>query len=135
LEPTSQRIRDKHSPRPSPTYSSKFEELAVRYEDVTGNELSFYEACTADATWLLAMSILEIRSTTGTPQLCGTDVVNVFPDVASRYFGYTGWCLLNEAGDRMRTNYDIWGYGFIDGYPDHVYYGYYEAFTGKVHWE
>jgi hypothetical protein len=81
------------------------------------------------------MSVLETRSSSGYPNLLGTDVAAVFPDVASRYFGYSGWCLLNEAGDRMRTNYDIWGYGLVEGWPDFVYYGYYETLTGEVHWE
>ena len=63
-----------------------------------------------------------------------TDVINVIPDIASRYYGYTGWCLLNEAGDRYKTDYDIWGYGLIDGMPDFVHYGYYDSETGQVHW-
>jgi branched-chain amino acid transport system substrate-binding protein len=124
-----------YSTSSAPTYSSKYEELATRYEGVLGYDLGFYTACTADAAWVLAMSVLETRSTTGKPRLLGTDVVEVFPDVASRYFGYSGWCLLNEAGDRMSTNYDIWGYDIVDGEPDFVYYGYYETLTGQVHWE
>jgi branched-chain amino acid transport system substrate-binding protein len=119
----------------APTYSSKFEELSVRYQGLTGYDPGFYTACTADAAWVLAMSVIETRSTSGNPKLLGSEVVEVFPDVASRYFGYSGWCLLNEAGDRMSTNYDIWGYGIVEGEPDFVYYGYYETLTGQVHWE
>lgn len=124
-----------YSTRAAPTYSSKYYEMAERYESVTGNEYDFYPSCQADAAWLLAMSVMETRSTSGKPQLLGTDVAEVFPDVASRYFGYSGWCLLNEAGDRMRTDYNIWGYGYVNGDVEFVYYGYYNTLTGEVHWE
>jgi branched-chain amino acid transport system substrate-binding protein len=124
-----------YSTRAAPTYSSKYYEMAERYESVTGIGYDFYPSCYADAAWLLAMSVMETRSTSGKPQLQGTDVAEVFPDVASRYFGYSGWCMLNEAGDRMRTDYNIWGYDFVEGVPDFVYYGYYNTLTGEVHWE
>jgi len=55
----------------APTYSSKFEEMATRYEDITGDDFMFFDACKADAAWLLTMSVLEARSTTGSPELTG----------------------------------------------------------------
>jgi hypothetical protein len=60
----------------------------------------------------------------------------VIPDVASRYFGYSGWCLLNDAGDRAESDYDIWGYGYDDetGEPTIKKYGLYDSLTGQVTW-
>ena len=81
------------------------------------------------------MAVLETRSSSGSPVLSAIDVIKVVPDVASRYYGYSGWCLLNEAGDRYASNYDIWGYGMIDGEPSFVYYGYYNSITGIVIWQ
>ena len=58
----------------------------------------------------------------------------MLPDVASRYYGYTGWCLLNEAGDRFTRDFDIWGYGYIDDEPSIIKYGFYDSTTGTVTW-
>lgn len=123
-----------YSTSAAPTYS-KFDEMSSRYSDLTGVDFTFYTSCTADAAWVLALSVLETRSTSGKPELLGTDVIAVFPDVASRYFGYSGWCLLNEAGDRYSTDYDIWGYGYADEEGYFIYYGYYNTLTGDVYWE
>ena len=62
------------------------------------------------------------------------DVIKVIPDVASRYYGYSGWCLLNEAGDRYTSNYDIWGVGIVGGVPGFVKYGTYDSTTGTITW-
>jgi hypothetical protein len=47
--------------------------------------------------------------------ITGKEIVKVLPDVASRYYGYGGWCELNAAGDRVPGNYEIWGYA-TEGY-------------------
>jgi branched-chain amino acid transport system substrate-binding protein len=122
-----------YSTSTAPDYSSKYEEMAVRYEEITGNYFSFYTACYADIAWIIAQAVLEVHGIAGAPPEA-TDVINVIPDIASRYYGYTGWCLLNEAGDRYMTDYDIWGYGWINGDPSFVWYGYYDSETGQVHW-
>jgi branched-chain amino acid transport system substrate-binding protein len=122
-----------YSTSAAPDYSWKYEEMATRYEDLMGNYFSFYTACYADIAWIIAQAVLEVHGIAGAPPEA-TDVSNVIPDIASRYYGYTGWCLLNEAGDRYRTDYDIWGYGMIDGWPSFVHYGYYDSETGQVHW-
>lgn len=123
------------STTPAPEYSSKYMEMAQRYEELTGLRFTYYSACTVDAAWIIAMAVLETRSSSGSPVLSAIDVIKVVPDVASRYYGYSGWCLLNEAGDRYASNYDIWGYGMIDGEPSFVYYGYYNSITGIVIWQ
>jgi len=63
-----------------------------------------------------------------------TDVKNIIYDVTSRHNGYSGWCQLNEAGDRYTSNYDIWDYGIIDMDPSFIHYGTYYAPTGEVNW-
>jgi hypothetical protein len=61
--------------------------------------------------------------------------VEVFPHVADRYFGYSGWCRLNEFGDRAPTPYDIWGYGVNDeGEIASILYGSYTV-GGEVVWD
>jgi len=117
----------------APTYSSKYYEMAERYYDLMGQEMGFYAACWADSVWLLAMSVLETQSSS-TKQVKATDVVRVLPDVASRYFGYSGWCQLNEAGDRMATNYDILGYAEVSGQCVFFKYGFYDTILSQLTW-
>lgn len=117
----------------APTYSSKYDEMAQRYYDLVGQEMDFYTACHVDAAWLLAMGVLETQSS-NTKQVKATDIIQVLPDVASRYFGYSGWCLLNEAGDRMSMNYDIWGFAEVSGQCVFFKYGFYDTITSQITW-
>jgi branched-chain amino acid transport system substrate-binding protein len=117
----------------APDHSSKYEEIAARYEALLGQYFSYYSACNADIAWVIAMAVLEVKPSGG-PPLKATDVIKVIPDVASRCYGYSGWCLLNEAGDRHTSNYEIWGYGMVDGEPNYVYFGMYDSITGTITW-
>ncbi len=117
----------------APDHSSKYEEMFARYEDELGQYFSYYTACFVDIAWVIATAILDVKPSGG-PPLKATDVIKVISDVASRYYGYSGWCLLNEAGDRYTSNYEIWGYGMVDGEPSFVYYGVYNSTTGTVTW-
>jgi len=117
------------STQSAPEYSSKFNEMSDRYYDLVSQPLDFYTTCDIDIAWIIAQAVLETRGTDA------TDVINVIPDIASRYFGYTGWCLLNKAGDRYTSNFDIWGYGYVDSVPSHIKYGYYDSTTGQVIWD
>jgi len=49
-------------------------------------------------------------------------------------WGASGWCRINEDGDRYAGNYDIWGYGLIDGEANFVNYGYYDGVSETVAW-
>jgi len=118
----------------APDHSSKYEEMAARYNAVLGQYFSYYSACQVDVAWVIALAVLEAKPSGG-PPLKATNVIKVIPDVASRYYGYSGWCLLNEAGDRYTSNYEIWGCGMVNGEPGFVYYGMYNSTTGTITWE
>jgi branched-chain amino acid transport system substrate-binding protein len=118
------------SPLSAPTPSSKYDDLAERFLQRTGYEANYFTATMADACWLLVQSVLETQCSTS-----GADIANVFPSVASRYYGYSGWCLLNEAGDRETCNFNICGfYRKPDGTVDIKAYGYYEGTTNELTW-
>lgn len=117
----------------APEYSLKYAEMAERFQELTDYTFGYYSACLVDIAWIIAQAVLETQSSGG-PPLEASDIIDVIPDVASRYYGYTGWCLLNEAGDRYTSDYDIWGYGMIDGQPSSVKYGSYNSVTGEVTW-
>ena len=96
--------------------------------------MGFYYSCYADAAWILTQAVLETKPSMQVNTYSAKDVIRVFPDVCYRYFGYSGWCNLNEAGDRSSPNYDILGYKLTDDHADCVRYGYYDGTTGEVTW-
>jgi len=55
-----------------------------------------------DAVWLITYSILQAGSADS------EKVWQVFPQVAAKYFGASGYTKLNEAGDREGGDYEIW---------------------------
>jgi branched-chain amino acid transport system substrate-binding protein len=113
-----------------PFNSIKYRGMYDRYYELLHQPLSYYRACEIDIAWVIAQAVLE----TGSADARG--VIRAIPDICSRYFGYSGWCLLNEAGDRYMGDYDIWGYGDPDGdgRVDNVKYGFYNSITGEVTW-
>lgn len=113
----------------APAYSPKFWEVDEKYYDASGYRLDFYEAADYDNYWLLALSVLEAGTTD--PEV----IKEVLPEVASRYFGASGWCILDETGDRMAGNYEIWGFGYKDGVGDHVLYGVYDLAANTITWD
>jgi branched-chain amino acid transport system substrate-binding protein len=122
-----------YSPAPAIPDTPKYHDFAERYRSLTGEDASFYNANEFDAAWLITQAILETRPTSMS-LYDATDVINIFPDVASRYYGYSGYCLLNEAGDRVPGSYEIWGYYLDDGEPSYKIYGRYNAYTDEIQW-
>lgn len=55
-----------------------------------------------DSVWLLGLSIMYARSADP------VDVMDVLPDIASKYVGLIGSTELNPAGDLIDTNYAAW---------------------------
>ena len=65
----------------------------------------------------------------------GVAVYEVLPDVAANYSGVTGGCLLDDYGDRIEMDYDIWGYFEVEGEPQCLKSGFYNATTGEIAWD
>ncbi|MBD3206212.1 ABC transporter substrate-binding protein [Candidatus Bathyarchaeota archaeon] len=118
---------------PETATSSKHLYMKTLFEGVTGYPFGFYTACEIDAGWLLVLGVLETQRSLE-PFVVGQDIADVFPDIASRYYGYSGWCELNAAGDRVPGNYDIHGYGYVDGDPDFVIFGRYNTASNTITW-
>jgi branched-chain amino acid transport system substrate-binding protein len=112
----------------APTESSKYWDLYDRYYALTGQSVGYYGACQYDIAWVLAEAILEAQSTDA------DKVIPLLETVAYNHFGASGWCLLNEAGDRAAANYQIWGFGDIGNGLQNVQYGFYDSITGKATW-
>lgn len=84
-----------------PFESSLYDEFTARLGD--GHSV-VRDACLYDAAWVIVTSVLETRSTDA------SIVASVFPDVCCRHYGASGWCNLDENGDRMPLPYDVWFY-------------------------
>ncbi len=118
------------SPISAPPSSSKFNDLSERYLQRTHQEADYYTATTADCAWILTQAVLETQFLTS-----GTDIAEVLPDIAWRHYGYSGWCLLNDAGDRETSNFDIWGYYRMeDETPSFKRYGFYDSVNDELIW-
>ena len=115
---------------PETESSSKFKAMQTRFEGIFPNEkLNLYTASEIDAAWLLTLAVLETQNNP-IQAMSGKEIAKVLPDVASRYYGFGGWCELNAAGDRMPGNYKIWGYG-PEGY--HLF-GSYDTASETLTW-
>jgi branched-chain amino acid transport system substrate-binding protein len=84
--------------------STKYTEIGARYVAATGMPFSVYNGYLYDAAWVLAKSIIETGSENATL------IASVLPEICETYYGATGWCRLNEYGDRAPPPYDIWYY-------------------------
>jgi branched-chain amino acid transport system substrate-binding protein len=113
----------------SPASSEKYWTLADRYFDEVGYAYGYYTACTYDIAWILAQAMLEAQSTDA------MDIIDLMDPIAYNTWGASGWCRINEDGDRYAGNYDIWGYGLVDGEANFVNYGYFDGVSGQVAWD
>jgi ABC-type branched-subunit amino acid transport system substrate-binding protein len=113
--------------------SSKHQYMKDLFYETLEVPFGFYTACEIDAAWLLVLGVLETQRIIE-PAVSGQDIVDVLPDIASRYYGYSGWCELNEAGDRVPGNYEIHGYGLVDGEPYYMIYGSYNTASDIITW-
>ncbi|MFH2112251.1 MAG: ABC transporter substrate-binding protein [Candidatus Bathyarchaeota archaeon] len=112
----------------APAESAKFKALYEDYFALLARPYSYYQACAYDIGWVLAETILEAQSTDA------DDIIPLQATTCFNSFGASGWNLLNAAGDRGGSNYQIWGYGDIGSGVQNVVYGMYDATTDSVSW-
>jgi len=120
------------SPNPATPHNTKFDYMNLKYAPILG-PMDYGGACMIDAGWILAQAVIETRSTTFLKSPGASDVIKVLSDDCSRYFGYSGWCLLDKNGDRVSSDWEIWGYGLSGGSRVILQYGSYDAYSG-VSW-
>ncbi|MCX6649823.1 MAG: ABC transporter substrate-binding protein [Candidatus Bathyarchaeota archaeon] len=84
--------------------STKYSVLGARYAEATGGIFNIYQAYLYDAAFVLAKTIIETGSTNA------TNVAAALPGVCENTYGVSGWCRLNEYGDRSPQPFDIWYY-------------------------
>jgi hypothetical protein len=101
-----------YTPMFEPEASQRILELYEEFsnEGIDLVESPFFKACIVDAAWIIIHTILDTydsRAHTGIePEL----IIKYLPDVAKRYYGYSGYCGLDEFGFRKNVDYNIYGF-------------------------
>jgi PKD repeat protein/ABC-type branched-subunit amino acid transport system substrate-binding protein len=115
--------------QPSLSNFPRYQDLNERFYDETGEDLDSYGANWYDACWIYALSVVEIGSAEA------VYVKKVLPRVASSYTGASGPFILDENGDRLPGDHDIWGSGIGDD-GSHLYekFGHYDHITAEATW-
>jgi branched-chain amino acid transport system substrate-binding protein len=113
----------------APAESTKYSDLYDRYWALVAQPFGYYSACAYDIGWIITETMLEAQSTDA------LDLTPLQATTAFNSFGASGWNKLNDAGDRAKSNYQIWGYGDIGSGVQNVVYGLYDSITDHVTWD
>lgn len=114
------------SPLPLPVGSGTTN-LTLSYLEEFEESLDFYVANIYDASWVLALSVLEAGT------VDGVKVAEVLPAIAASYEGLTGLCRLDFHGDRSSYTLGIFACS-LDGELRWVLAGYYYSEEKLVRW-
>jgi branched-chain amino acid transport system substrate-binding protein len=117
------------TPKRSGEFSAKWSSFSEKFSTAIGYSPNYYNGACYDAAWCLALTILETGSTDA------MTVKEMLPEVSSRYYGVTGDCGLNSAGDREPGIYEIWGYANVDGEDTSIKYGEYNSYSDSTTWD
>jgi branched-chain amino acid transport system substrate-binding protein len=84
------------------TSSPKYQEVQAQLTATLGAPPKSYAECEYDSVWVLALSMLACG------QYDADAISKVMIPVANRYFGASGWTVLNTKQDRSSGVYDFW---------------------------
>ena len=85
---------------PTPLYY----DLEKRYVALTKQQYGIYSAYLYDAAYAITKSVIMTGS------IDASKVSAVFPMVCASMYGASGWCQLDQNGDRAAPPYDVWGF-------------------------
>lgn len=92
-----------------------YKQFESRFEEKYGVKPIVFTANLYDAVQIAGWSILKAG------KYDGVAIKAVLPEVTMKYYGVSGWCILDNAGDRLMQDYAIWtvrstptGYGYAD---------------------
>ena len=102
--------------------------LDERYYDLVAQPASFYTGTDYDASYALALSVIEAGS------VDANVVAPLWPTVPNNYYGTGGWVQLDENGDRAAGVFDIWGFS-AESDVGFTSYGQYSGIDLSVTWD
>lgn len=103
------------------------ERMAARYRSITGENPGEAVYGLYDGLWAITLSVILNNGS-----ISGSQLMRVFPEVAYRYFGYSGWLILDENGDRAIATYAYRMLVRTQNGIEWTTVGYYDGATGKV---
>jgi len=103
------------------------ESFAARYRQKVGESPSEAVYGLYDGIWAVVLAVIVNNGSTS-----GSQLAAVFPQIAYRYFGYSGWLLLDENGDRAIASYAYRMLWRTQGGVEWITVGYYDGSTGKI---
>jgi len=112
----------------APPKSPKYLSFVERYKSSIGFEPYSWALCAYDAVWLAALAILSAD------EYSGSKVKATLPKIAENYFGVSGWCALNDAGDRKYPSYEISEVVLEGGTPKWKAIAFYDATSDTIQW-
>jgi branched-chain amino acid transport system substrate-binding protein len=115
----------------APTHSAVWEKVRAHNLAVLGREPESYSYAVYDIVWAYALSLLTVG------KYDAKAVAKVLPTVTEKMWGASGWIQLDENGDRMAGDYDIWQIALMNvttGKYDWKLVGKYLYSTDTVEW-
>lgn len=103
-----------------------YKDFAARYKKLTGRDPPVFAANVYDSIILVGRSILLAG------KYDGEAIRTAMFKVARTYYGASGWCILNDAGDRMYQDYAIWTVSSVNGTYEYKDVGSYSG--GTITW-
>jgi branched-chain amino acid transport system substrate-binding protein len=103
-----------------------YKDFAARYKKITGRDPPVFSANVYDSIVLIGKAVLSAG------KYDGDAIRAAMFKVASNYYGASGWCILNDAGDRMYQDYAIWTVTKVNGTYEYQDIGSYSG--GIITW-
>ncbi len=110
----------------APAKGPKFFEFVKKFKEKYGEVPEAYPCNAYDAAWVVVLTILQVG------KYDGEAIAKALPLVAEKYYGVSGWTLLDENGDRAGGDYEIWAIVEEDGKYVWKVVGYYSFTEDKV---
>ena len=98
-------------------------------EEYTGGVLPSYFEHWYDIAWIYVKAILETGS------VDPIKIKNTIPVLAESFYGASGWCKLNENGDKETENLVVWGFDLSGNMVIPKQYGIYDSSDKKIIWD
>jgi len=103
-----------------------YKDFATRYKAKAGADAPVFTANLYDAIFLAGWSIVRVGPASGEA------LKSALPEVAKKYYGASGWCIFDEAGDKLYQDYSIWTVKSVSGKNQYVDIGSYSG--GSITW-
>jgi branched-chain amino acid transport system substrate-binding protein len=109
--------------------NERWQRVNDELREILGRNPESYTFNMYDQVWVVTLSLLAAG------EYDTAKIKAVFPTVADNFLGASGWTRLNEAGDRVSSDYDLWAVREVSpGTYDWEIVGVWVFATGQITW-